>query len=84
MCECLKSLCVGEAVKLAEERQQPLTSLTHTDLQPLHPAFDEDVVNVWSFEGSVEAKSAFGGTSRVAVLKQCELFQTWLKEREDV
>jgi len=58
----------GEAVKLAEERGIPLDTLKFADLAPLHPSFAEDVEQVWSFEESVERRSAAGGTSRTAVL----------------
>ncbi|RYY71908.1 hypothetical protein EON63_21365 [archaeon] len=40
----------GAAVKLAEDKQVPLDHLTVLDLQTLHPAFGEDVVEIWSYE----------------------------------
>ena len=40
----------GAAVRLAETRGVPLSSLTPADLRTLHPKFDDDVAAVWSFE----------------------------------
>ena len=40
----------GAAVKLAEDRGCTLSDLTLADLKPLHPAFEADVVDVWSYE----------------------------------
>jgi len=60
----------GEAVALAEDKGCSLTDLTYTDLAPLHELFEPDVTDVWQMEASVEARSAAGGTSKEAVLKQ--------------
>lgn len=40
----------GAAVKLAEDRQVPLSALSVEDLRTLHVAFDDDVAAVWSYE----------------------------------
>jgi argininosuccinate lyase len=71
----------GAAVALAEQRGVELAALTVTDLQGLHPAFDEDVTQVWDFEQSVERRDAEGGTSRRAVLAQIAQLRTWLVEK---
>lgn len=70
----------GAAVRLAEERGVPLSGLTVADLQGLHPAFGEDVAEVWSYERSVEQRDAAGGSSRRAVLAQVEALRSWLAE----
>jgi argininosuccinate lyase len=62
----------GAAVRLAEDRGVPLSSLTPDDLRTLHPLFADDVAQVWSYETSVERKNAAGGTARSAVLAQIE------------
>lgn len=36
----------GAAVKMAEDRGVPLSSLSVADLQSIHPLFDDDVVKV--------------------------------------
>ena len=70
----------GAAVRLAEQTQRPLTQLTLAELQRLHPAFTADVAGVWSFEASVEARDAEGGTSRRAVLQQVDTLKRWLAD----
>jgi argininosuccinate lyase len=68
----------GAAVALAEKRGIELSALTVSDLQALHPAFEDDVIKVWDFEQSVEQRDATGGTSRRAVLAQIEQLRAWL------
>jgi argininosuccinate lyase len=68
----------GAAVALAEKNGVELGALTLTDLQGLHPAFAEDVTQVWDFEESVERRDADGGTSRRAVLAQISQLRGWL------
>ncbi|MGB5049049.1 MAG: argininosuccinate lyase [Caldilineaceae bacterium] len=70
----------GAAVRLAEEQGVSLSALTAADLQTLHPAFGEDVADVWSYERSVEQRDAAGGSSRRAVLAQIEALRSWLRE----
>jgi len=68
----------GAAVRLAEEKGVSLSALGAADLQTLHPAFSDDVAEVWSFERSVEQRSASGGSSRGAVLAQIDALRSWL------
>ncbi len=68
----------GAAVALAEKNGVELAALTLADLQGLHPAFAEDVSQVWDFEESVERRDADGGTSRRAVLAQISQLRGWL------
>ncbi|MBX3049880.1 MAG: argininosuccinate lyase [Caldilineaceae bacterium] len=70
----------GAAVRLAEEQGVSLSALTAADLQTLHPAFGEDVADLWSYERSVEQRDAAGGSSRRAVLAQIEALRSWLRE----
>jgi argininosuccinate lyase len=69
----------GEAVRMAEDKGVPLTSLTASDLAPLHDMFAEDVTDVWSFEASVESRDSDGGTSRRSVLAQVEALRASLE-----
>ena len=51
-------------------------------MKSLHPKFEDDVGDVWSFEASVEARDAIGGTAKSAVLEQIAKLrglnpQTW-------
>jgi len=68
----------GAAVQMAELQGIPLSDLELADLQKLHGAFEVDVVDVWSFERSVERRSVDGGSSRRAVLAQIDRLRTWL------
>ncbi|KAK0546390.1 argininosuccinate lyase [Tilletia horrida] len=68
----------GSAVRLSESRNIPLSALTLEDLRTLNPAFEEDVSKVWDLEESVERRNAVGGTSRRAVLEQCERIEAEL------
>ena len=68
----------GAAVRMAEMQAVPLSALTYEDLLTLHHAFDEDVLQVWDFERSVEQRDAAGGTSRRAVLEQIAKLRAWL------
>jgi argininosuccinate lyase len=68
----------GAAVKMAEDRSEPLSSLTPADLRTLHPAFDDDVAELWNYETSVERKNAAGGTAKSSVLAQIERVRGYL------
>ena len=68
----------GAAVALAESRESALTDLSLAELRSLHPAFEEDVTAVWSFESSVERRDARGGSSRRAVEEQIDALRLWL------
>jgi len=60
----------GSCVRLAEELHISIDMLTLEDLQNIDSRFDDDIVEVWDYESSVERKSSIGGTSRMCVHKQ--------------
>ena len=60
----------GQAVRMAEEKGISMSQLTVQDLKTLHPLFEQDVLQVWDFEKSVEQRCSLGGTSRKTVLIQ--------------
>lgn len=70
----------GSAVKMAEGRGCSICDLPLTDLQSLHPAFEEDVANIWSFHSSVERRGVLGGTSLASVREQCAHLRQILSE----
>ncbi len=70
----------GEAVALAESEGIALSDLTLTALRSLHPAFDEDVLAIWSYERSVEQRNVRGGSSRRAVKEQIDELRRWLSQ----
>ena len=67
----------GAAVKLSESKGIPLDKLTLDDMKSLHPAFEADVTNLWSYENSAESRNSIGGTARQKVLEQIQT----IKER---
>ncbi len=68
----------GAAVRLAEENGVSLFDLSLAQLQSLHPAFGEDVADVWNYERSVDQRDAEGGSSRRAVGEQIKTLRTLL------
>ena len=72
----------GAAVRLAEDKGVPLSALSAAELRGLHAGFGDDVSAVWSFEASVEARDADGGTSKRAVLAQAAALSAWVREKE--
>ena len=72
----------GAAVKMAEDRNVPLSDLTPADLKTLHDSFEDDVAAVWDYEASVESRDAIGGTSRRAVLEQVAKMRAIIEEAE--
>lgn len=57
----------GRAVALAESRKCQLNNLTVQDFKNLNALFEDDVLDVFDFEASVERRNAIGGTSRQQV-----------------
>ena len=62
----------GACVRLAEEQDVSIDTLTLEQLQKIDSRFEEDVLKVWDYEQSVERKSSIGGTSKARVLEQVE------------
>lgn len=73
----------GAAVRAAEARGVPLSSLSLEELRSLHPSFGPDVEAVWSFERSAESRDAEGGTSRRAVKEQVAKLRAYLKHEKE-
>ena len=63
---------VATVVRVAEERAVPVDALELDDFQVVHPSFGPDVLDVFSWDRSVEARSAEGGTARAAVQAQID------------
>ena len=62
----------GACVRLSEEQNVSIDTLTLEQLQAIDARFEADVMEVWNYEVSVERKSSLGGTSKSMVLKQIE------------
>ncbi|MGD2206403.1 MAG: argininosuccinate lyase, partial [Anaerolineae bacterium] len=63
---------IGQAVRRAEELGVSLKALPLAEYQAIHPAFAQDVYDVFDFQRSVEARSVQGGTAPAAVRTQIE------------
>jgi argininosuccinate lyase len=63
---------VGQVVRRAEELGVSLKELGRDEYQAIHPAFTEDVYEALSFQRSIEARDAEGGTAPTAVRAQIE------------
>jgi len=62
----------GACVRLSEESNVSIDTLTLEQLQNIDSRFEADVMDVWDYEVSVERKSSIGGTARKSVLKQID------------
>ena len=69
----------GCAVRLAEDKNCPLSELTFADLSSVSTKFDKDVSSVWDYQQSVEQYQSTGGTSLNSVERQIKLLLEWLK-----
>ena len=63
---------------MAEDRNCELSDLSAEDLQAIHPMFEDDVTDVWSFDASAEKRDTEGGTSRRSILQQIEKLKEYL------
>ncbi len=62
----------GACVRLAEEDNVSIDTLTLEQLQKIDSRFEEDVMAVWDYEVSVERKCSIGGTAKSSVQKQID------------
>lgn len=62
----------GQVVALSERENKPMDKLSFVQLQQVDKRFEEDVLEVFDYQKSVEMRSAKGGTSKSAVLEQIE------------
>ena len=72
----------GACVRLAEEQNVSIDTLTLEQLQKIDSRFEADVSKVWDYEVSVERKCSIGGTGKDSVLKQIDLLLEFAKTLE--
>ncbi|PIT53956.1 argininosuccinate lyase [Snodgrassella alvi] len=70
---------VARAVRLAEEQQQELSELTLDVLRSFSSLIDEDVYQVLSPEGSLNARNHVGGTAPAQVRAQVARWREYLQ-----
>lgn len=64
---------VGKAVRLAEEKDESLFTLSLDDYKAIHPSFGEDLFGALSLEASVNRRNVYGGTAHDAVVEQLNI-----------
>jgi argininosuccinate lyase len=62
----------GACVRLSEEQNVGIDTLTLEQLQAIDSRFEADVMKVWDYEVSVERKCSIGGTGKASVQKQID------------
>jgi argininosuccinate lyase len=71
----------GASVRAAEARGQELWDLTDDDLKSISPHLTPDVRSVLSLRGSLDSRSAFGGTAPDRVAEQVDALAGMLAEQ---
>ncbi|MBX3083804.1 MAG: argininosuccinate lyase [Anaerolineae bacterium] len=69
---------VGRLVRHSLETNTPLSQMPFDVYRQLSPAFDEDVLDVFSYTTSISKRSAIGGTAPSAVRAQIDEAEKWL------
>mmetsp|Transcript_26871 Transcript_26871/g.53602 ORF Transcript_26871/g.53602 Transcript_26871/m.53602 type:complete len:468 (+) Transcript_26871:162-1565(+) len=70
----------GAVVRVAEETGTDISKLTLEQLREVDGRFEEDVMEVWNYEKSVERKSSTGGTALKAVEDQITALNKFIEE----
>jgi len=68
----------GQVVALAEKQNRPMDELSVEELQAVDERFGDDVKTIFDYQRSVEQRTATGGCSKSAVLKQIETLKATL------
>jgi argininosuccinate lyase len=71
---------VATVVRVAEDQGVAVNQLPVEAFQEAHSAFGSDVLDVFDWERSLEAREAPGGTARKAVLEQIKNAEACLQQ----
>jgi len=71
----------GASVRAAESRDVELWDLSDEELLVISPRLTSDVRSVLSVRGSLDSRSAFGGTAPSRVTEQLDTLEAWLAEQ---
>ncbi|HAN71272.1 MAG TPA: argininosuccinate lyase, partial [Actinobacteria bacterium] len=71
----------GASVRAAEERGVELWDLSEADLAAVSPRLTPEVRSVLSLRGSLDSRSAFGGTAPARVAEQLDALRQLLREQ---
>lgn len=69
----------GSVVALAEKNKKELSQLTVPDYKSISDKFDNDIVNIWNYEASVEQYKSIGGTCKANCQNQISHLKTKLR-----
>jgi argininosuccinate lyase len=72
----------GAAVKMAEDKGCQLSDLSGANLRTIHPQFEDDVAEVWSFENSAAKRDTEGGASERSLLEQVAKMRSYLQAEQ--
>jgi argininosuccinate lyase len=70
----------GRVVALAEKEKTPMDKLTYEQLKGIDSRFEEDIVESFDYQKSVEMRHAKGGTSASSVREQIDVLKKALEE----
>ena len=68
----------GRCVAKSEELVIPMNELTLEQLKAIDSRFPGDIMGIFRYEKSIEAKSAKGGTNRSSILEQIKILKAML------
>ena len=69
----------GRVVAMAEQKGTPMDQLSKEQLLQVDSRFDDDVLDCFNYERSVETRTVKGGTSRRSVMEQIEVIKALLR-----
>jgi argininosuccinate lyase len=70
----------GRVVALAEKERTPMDKLSFEQLQGVDSRFEQDIMECFNYEQSVERKNSKGGTSRASVLEQAQVIKATIRK----
>ncbi|KAG9523862.1 argininosuccinate lyase, partial [Aureobasidium melanogenum] len=71
----------GRVVALAEEKSTPMDKLSFEQLKGVDSRFEEDILEVFDYQKSVEMRSASGGTSKSSVMEQIKVIKQTIEKK---
>jgi argininosuccinate lyase len=68
----------GQCVALSEKLNVPMSQFSYDQFKNIHEGFEEDILQVFNYEQSVEMRAALGGTAKKEVLRQITVLKEML------
>ncbi len=73
----------GSLVVEAEKKGVDLSKMSLKDLKNVDNSIEDDILEFLDLRHSMNARDSYGGTSTAQVKRQVEIFEKWLKGREN-